>query len=126
MRKLFLALSALALLSAACGGKPEAKAEEFLKKGDRVAALASLEKVRAESPDRRETRYLLFNLYRYLKAQGEPSKADFFLQAAIGEYGWICQNDGVTLNYQDMEGSLRGNEKSKQLFEAAYAAVYGR
>jgi hypothetical protein len=126
MRKLILSLAALAFLSAACGGKPEAKAEDLLKKGDRVAAQAELEKLKADKPDRRETRYLLFNVYRYLKAQGDPKRSDFYLQAAIGEYGWICQTDGVTLNYQDMEGSLKANEKSRPLFEAAYAAVYGR
>jgi len=97
-----------------------------LKSGDRVGALQLMEKARADNPSSAPAHMLLFVLYQYFAAQGEPSRHDAYLQAAIDEYAWVSKHYAVSADYRDMEGSLKSNDKARDAYAAAYAAVYAR
>ena len=126
MRKSIAAAVALLLLGSACAKDPGIQAAALLKSGDRVAALQLLEKARADSPSQASTHMALFVLYQYFAAQGEPTRHDAYLQAAIDEYAWIAKQYGIAADYRDMEGSLKSNDKARDAYAAAYAAVYAR
>jgi Tfp pilus assembly protein PilF len=127
MRKYLWAVLAIALLAPlGCAKDPNSAAVGLLKAGDRSKALQALEQAKVAKPDYAQTHYLLFVLYQYLVSQGEPAKADTYLQSAIGEYSWIAKNAGIPEDYKDMEGSLKATDKTKTAYEAAYAAVYAR
>ncbi len=114
------------ILLAGCGGKADQVGLEKLRQGDRMGALTELEADKAKHPDARSTHYQLFVLYRYLQDQGEPAKSEQYQKAALDEYLWITQTDGVTADFKDMEGTLKAAPKSQAEFSAAYANVYGR
>ena len=126
MRKSIAAVVLAAFCLAACAKDPGIQAAALLKAGDRVAALQLLEKARADSPAQAPTRMSLFVLYQYFAAQGEPTRHDAYLQAAIDEYAWIAKAYGIAADYRDMEGSLKSNDKARAAYAAAYAAVYAR
>ena len=117
----------LALAAAfGCGKAASQAADGLLKGGDRLGALKLLEEGRAKNPGALPTRYRLFVLYRYLAAQGDPAGHDAYINSAIGEYEAIAKAEGVTPDYRDMEGSLKGREATRAAYDAAYAAVYAR
>jgi hypothetical protein len=127
MRKMLVSALALLLLAPlSCAKNPENLAAELLKSGDRAKAIQVLEQAKLSKPENAQTHYMLFVLYQYLVAQGEPAKADAYLQNAIGEYSWIAKDAALPVDYKDMEGSLKSTDKTRAAYEAAYAAVYSR
>lgn len=124
MRK-WLLMPLLALSLAACGKKVDQVAL-LLKAGDQAKAIELLEAQKAKEPELRRNHELLFVLYQYQVAQGEPAKHDAYLQSAIGEYSWLAKDSGISPDYKDMESSLKATDKSRASFEAAYKLVYDR
>lgn len=122
----FILLALLIFLGAGCGKSPDHAAAELLKAGDRSKALQILEVSREKNPEHAPTRYLLFVLYQYHVAQGEPSKQEAFLNSAINEYSWIAKQAGFSPDYKDMEGTLKSGDKTRAPYETAYSAVYAR
>jgi hypothetical protein len=120
----WIALAALCL--SGCAKSPDLVAAQLLKAGNRDQALQVLEKAKADTPDNKPVRYLLFVIYQDLVAQGEPAKHDAYLQSAIENYSWIAKNEGINEDYRDMEGSIKSKDSSRASYQAAYGTVFNR
>jgi hypothetical protein len=98
-------------------------ANDLLKKGDLNGAVAALKELQVKKPELKATHYDLFVIYRFQATQA-GAKADDLTRAAIDEFTWICKNEGLGADYQHMEETLQGADKSKAAYAAAYALVY--
>lgn len=124
LRRLLLVLP-LSLALSACGGDPMKSATAALAKGDLPGAERALDAVVAEHADLASARCSRFVLYRHEALLGPASKQAAYLQKSIEEYDWLAQHFKLTLDYKDMEGSLKSQPEPAALFNAAHKSIYG-
>jgi hypothetical protein len=123
LRKSMILGMGLCLGLAACGSDPMKASNELLKKGDLSGAVSALQQLEAKKPELKDVHYELFLAYR-LQASQAGAKADELTRSAIDEFTWICKSEGIGADYQHMEETLQGADKSKAAFAAAYALIY--